>query len=428
MSSSARHPVRFYYGFVVVGVVFTTLLLAAGVRGAPSLLLEPLEQSFGWTRTQTSLAAAVGIFLYGLVGPFAAALMQTVGVRPVVTIAICTIALAIGSSVFMTEYWQLILTWGVLSGIGCGCVTMALGATVVNRWFVSRRGLMMGLVSASTATGALLFIPTLAQLLQAHGWKPAVLAIAGCALGLAPIAYGLLREHPADLKLLPYGATAPAQPVPPPERPFHSAVRVLWRATRQRDFWLLFGTFFVCGATTNGLLGTHMIALCGDYGIPEVRAAKLLAAMGIFDLIGTTASGWLTDRYDPRKLLFMYYGLRGLSLVWLSQSDFSLYGLSAFSVFYGLDWVATVPPTARLTNETFGDASAPVVFAWIFTGHQIGAATAAMVAGSLRTLQGNYSQALIIAGITGLVAAVLALCIGSRTEPKLAPALPTVPR
>jgi MFS family permease len=416
MSTTHTRPFGAKYAFVVVGVIFVALLVGAGLRAAPGVLLQPLERAFGWTRTQTSLSAAVGIFLYGLVGPFAAALMQRFGVRRVLVSALLLMAAATGSSALMTQHWHMVLTWGVASGLASGCVTVVLGATIVNRWFDKHRGLVMGLLTASTATGSLIFIPGLAMLAESHGWQPVVLTIAACALAIVPLALWLLPEHPIDIGLPPYGASELKAPPPPPAQPFAAALSVLWRAARHRDFWLLFGTFFICGATTNGLVGTHLIALCGDNGIPEVRAASLLAMMGVFDLVGTTLSGWLTDRYDARKLLFVYYGLRGLSLIWLPHSDFTLYSLSIFSVFYGLDWIATVPPTLRLTNEAFGDAEAPMVFGWVVAGHQVGAATAAMVAGSLRTLQGDYVWAFGIAGSAGVFAALLALFIGARAR------------
>lgn len=402
------------YAFVVGAVIFLALLVAAGLRGAPAVLLQPLERAFGWSRADTSLAAAVGLLLYGMMGPFAAALMQRFGVRRVLLSALLIMSLSTAASLLMREHWQLVLTWGVLSGVGSGCVTVVLGATIVNRWFTRQRGLMMGLLTASTATGTLLFIPLLARLAALSGWQAVVAAVSGACLLVIPLAALLLPESPAELGLAPYGSDerhvqAPASA--PLRNPFASAVDVLAGALGRRDFWLLFATFFICGATTNGLVGTHLIALCGDNGIPEVSAAGMLATMGIFDLIGTTLSGWLTDRYDARKLLFVYYGLRGLSLIWLPHSDFSLYSLSLFSVFYGLDWIATVPPTLRLTNAAFGDAQGPVVFAWVVAGHQVGAATAAMTAGALRSSQGNYIQAFTAAGITGLFAALIALTI-----------------
>ena len=411
MTIPRTRPLGQNYVFVVAGVVFLALLAAAGVRSAPGVLILPLGKAFGWSRDSISLAAAVGIFLYGMVGPFAAALMQAIGIRRTLIGALSLMAVSIAASGWMSQPWQLLLSWGVFSGMGSGCVAMVLGATVVNRWFVKHRGLMIGLLTASTATGTLAFLPALAAIAEHGGWRPVVWTVAaGCAL-LVPLVWWLLPERPSDIGLRPYGATEDAMVEPVRHSLLSIAFGALTRAMRQRTFWFLFATFFICGFTTNGLIGTHFIALCGDHGIPEVRAAGVLAMMGAFDLIGTTLSGWLTDRYDPRKLLFVYYALRGLSLMWLPYSDFSLYSLSLFGIFYGLDWIATVPPTLRLASEAFGDRDAPVVFGWIAAGHQIGAASAALLAGSMRTHGGSYLQPFVIAGASGLVAAVLALVI-----------------
>lgn len=412
MSPSGRRPFGAKYVFVVVAVIFLCLLVAAGLRGTPGVLMLPLERAFGWSRSEVSLSAAIGILLYGLVGPFAAAVMQRFGVRNTLLVALFVMASAAGLSSFMTSYWQLIATWGVLSGLGSGCVTVVLGATIVNRWFVSHRGVVMGLLTASTATGTLLFMPALAALAAAGGFRPVVLTVAAACLVLIPITAWLLPERPSDIGLLPYGAVAEPPPVNAAGNPLRRALDALLGATQQRDFWLLFATFFVCGATTNGLVGTHLIAMCGDNGVPEIEAAGLLAMMGVFDLVGTTLSGWLTDRYDPRKLLFVYYVLRGVSLIWLPYSDFTLYNLSIFSVFYGLGWIATVPPTLRLTNSAFGDEKGPMIFGWVVAGHQLGAASATMFAGAMRTSQGNYIQAFASAGLAGVLAGVLALLIG----------------
>ncbi len=419
-AAAAAVPGRFglgqKYAFVVAGVVFLALLISAGVRGAPGVLILPLEKSFGWNRDIISLSAAIGIFLYGMVGPFAAALMESVGIRRTMIGALALMSAATAASSLMSEPWHLILTWGVLSGLGTGCVAIVLGATVVNRWFRSNRGLVMGLLTASTATGNLIFMPILAALAQNGGWRPVVWTIAICCAALIPLVLFLLPERPSRLGLVPYGADRDYQD-PPPLQAKDIASRTLGtliRAMQHRAFWLLFATFFICGFTTNGLVGTHLIALCGDMGIPEVKAAGLLALMGFFDLFGTTASGWLTDRFDSRKLLFVYYGLRGLSLVYLPYSDFSVYSLTLFGVFYGLDWIATVPPTLRLASEAFGDRDAPIVFGWIAAGHQIGAASASFLGGYLRTTQGNYVDAFVIAGLTGLLAALLSLMIAGR--------------
>jgi predicted MFS family arabinose efflux permease len=313
----------------------------------------------------------------------------------------------------------------VLSGAGTGCVAVVMGATVVGRWFSTHRGLMMGLLTASTATGTLIFLPGLAAIAEYAGWRAVVLTIAAVCAALIPLALWLLPERPSDIGLRRYGAGAdePAEAGAPAGNLFALTLGTLRRATGSGTFWLLFATFFVCGFTTNGLIGTHFIALCGDHGIPEVRAAGLLAMMGIFDLVGTTASGWLTDRFDPRKLLFVYYGLRGLSLIYLPYSDFSLYSLSLFGVFYGLDWIATVPPTLRLATDAFGERDAPVVFGWVVAGHQVGAAAAAFMAGVLRVQLGSYLTPFVIAGATGVVAAFLALRIGRGRDRGALPAL-----
>ncbi|KDB59726.1 transporter, major facilitator family protein [Bordetella bronchiseptica B18-5 (C3)] len=407
------------YAFVVVAVIFFSLLVSAGLRSTPSVLIVPLEQAFGWSRSTISLAAAIGIFLYGLAGPFAAAAMEHFGLRRVLIGALLLMAASSAASAFMTESWHLLLTWGVFSGIGSGAVAVVLGATIVNRWFTTRRGLMMGLLTASTATGNLLFLPVLAALAASGDWTRVVWAVAAGAALMAPLAWWLVPDRPADVGLRSYGS-APDTPEPsvaPRTGLLAATFGALRRAARTRTFWYLFATFFVCGFTTNGLVGTHLIALCGDHGIAEVQAAGLLALMGIFDLVGTTASGWLTDRYDPRRLLFVYYSLRGLSLMYLPYSDFSFYSLSLFAIFFGLDWIATVPPTLRLTTEAFGDHDAPIVFGWIVAGHQLGAASAAWMGGVVRETTGSYLMAFVLAGSTGLIAAVIALMINRKPRP-----------
>ncbi|RSF09333.1 MFS transporter [Achromobacter aegrifaciens] len=419
--SIAHPPVPFRragqkYAFVVVAVIFLSLLVSAGLRSSPSVLLVPLEETFGWSRSTISLAAAVGIFLYGMVGPFAAAAMERFGLRRVLIGALMLMAASSAASAFMTQSWHLLLTWGVFSGLGSGAVAVVLGATVVNRWFTKHRGVMMGLLTASSAPGTLVFLPVLAALASSGDWTRGGWPGAAAAAARVPLAWWLVPDRPASVGLAPFGSDPHAPPAPAAPRTGMLAATfgALARASRTRTFWFLFATFFVCGFTTNGLVGTHLIALCGDHGMPEVQAAGLLALMGIFDLIGTTASGWLTDRYDPRKLLFVYYGLRGLSLIYLPYSDFSFYSLSIFAIFFGLDWIATVPPTLRLTTEAFGERDASIVFGWIVAGHQLGAASAAWMAGAVREAQGSYLMAFVISGMTGLIAAVIALMIGRK--------------
>ena len=402
------------YAFVVVAVIFVALLAAAGLRSAPSVMMVPLEESFGWGRDIISLAAAIGIFLYGLAGPFAAALMERVGLRRTLLAALALMSGSTFLSLFMTAPWQLVATWGVLSGVGSGAVATVLGAMIVNRWFKTNRGLVMGLMSASSATGMLIFLPVLAALAQSGGWRPVVIAVAVAIALLIPLVWLLVPERPSSVGLVRYGAepddVPPVSPAAQGNFIAHT-LGTLRRAARTRVFWYLFATFFICGFTTNGLVGTHLIAFCGDMGIAEVQAASLLAVMGVFDLIGTTLSGWLTDRFDPRKLLGVYYAVRGLSLIYLPYSNFSVASLTIFAVLYGLDWIATVPPTLRLSNEAFGDRSGPLVFGWIVAGHQVGAAAAAFFGGTMREMQGNYELAFVIAGMTGIVAACISLLI-----------------
>ncbi len=419
-----RGFLNFHHAIPVVGVVFLALLAAAGVRSTPAVLMVPWGNAFGWSRGVISFAAATGIFLFGFTGPFAAAAMQRFGVRRTVLFALGLMSASALCSLAMTQPWQLILSWGLVSGIGSGCVAGVLSATIVNRWFVTNRGLVMGVLAASTSTGTLIFFPAFSAIEEWGGWKPVVMTVALGLTVLIPLVYFFLPEWPGDVGAVPFGAGADHPvPVPSRESPLTMAFGGLRDGLKNRDFWLLAGTFFVCGFTTNGLVGTHMIALCGDHGMDAVAAGSLLAMMGFCDLIGTTASGWLTDRVDPRKLLFAYYGLRGLSLIYLPFADFTFRGLSLFAVFYGLDWIATVPPTLALANKVFGQNRAPVIFGWIFASHQVGAASAAFLAGLSRSANGSYLQAFVVAGFVGIAAAFMALLIGRQSpSPMPAPA------
>ena len=407
---------RIHPAFVVAGAVFVVLLCAAAVRATPSILIVPLEREFGWSRALLSSAVSVNLVLYGLVGPFAAALMERFGIRRTVLASLALIATGVVLTSQMRASWQLVLAWGILVGLGTGTTAMVLGATVVSRWFVSRRGAVMGVLTASTATGQMLFLPLEAHVVEQHGWRAVAVLVACVVALLLPLVALLVRDRPSDVGALPYGAT-PDMPALAPSRqnPLANALRVLRDGSRNPDFWLLAGSFFVCGATTNGLVGTHLVPACMDHGIPEMRAAGLLAVMGIFDLIGTTASGWLSDRFDSRKLLFWYYGLRGLSLLWLPHAfDAEVLGLPVFAIFYGLDWIATVPPTVRLTTEAMGVRDAPIAFGWIVASHQIGAGVGALGAGVIRSTLTTYTPAWVTAGAICLVAAVVVLRIGRR--------------
>jgi sugar phosphate permease len=423
--SDQRPRSRLHYSWIVAAITFLTLLAAAGIRATPGVLIVPLEAEFGWTRASISLAVSVNLILYGFLGPFSAALVDRLGARITMLTAMATLAVGVSLTSLMTSQWQLVLLWDVVVGSGSGMMALALAATIVNRWFSQHRGLVMGVLTASTATGQLVFLPFLAAIVTNFGWRPAVLTIAGVGLLTLPLIAFFMRDRPADLGLTPLGDAAGTPPIPASKgNPFTAAFEALGEGARSRDFWLLALSFFICGLSTNGLIGTHLIPACIDHGIPEVMAASLLAVMGVFDFIGTTASGWLSDRWNNRYLLCWYYGLRGISLLFLPIAlDSSFIGLGAFAVFYGLDWIATVPPTVRLAADIFGKEKVGMIFGWIVASHQVGAAVAAFGAGAIRTYLGDYFDAFMIAGGACVVAAVLVLRIGRNVRSDRIPAV-----
>jgi predicted MFS family arabinose efflux permease len=418
---------RIHYAWIAAAVTFLTLLCAAAFRSTPSVLMVPLQHEFGWNRAAISVAVSINLVLFGLSGPFAAALMQRFGIKQVMVVALLLVAGGVGLTTLMHATWQLDLLWGVVVGIATGAMASVLAATVANRWFVKGRGLVMGLLSASTATGQIGFLPFLAFLTSVSGWRAAALAVAAVALLLVPIVAVVMRNRPEDVDLRPYGASVADTPPPPRGNPIRVSLNGLRLGTRSGSFWLLAGSFFVCGASTNGLIGTHLIPAAMDHGISEVTAASLLALVGFFDIIGTIFSGWLTDRWNSRGLLCWYYALRGLSLFVLPFALRSLgVSLIIFIVFYGLDWVATVPPTAALAVQIFGPETGSVVYGWIFAAHQFGAAFAAYGAGAIRTWMGDYLTAVVIAGVLCLIAAALVISIPSakgREQPVTAPSV-----
>jgi MFS family permease len=413
---------RLHPAWIAAAVAFVLAICAAGVRSTPTMLIRPLENEFHWTAATISLAIGINIALFGLMGPFAAALFERFGMRRTLCAALLVLSAAWTASAFVSEPWQLTVLWGVLVGLGTGSIGLVLGATIVNRWFESNRGTVMGILTAANATGQLIFLPLFGYLVTWSGWRSVTFTIAGVCAALIPLVIFGLRERPADLGVPPYGGTVIVPFARSTVNPFRSALGALREGMRSRDFWLLAGSFFICGASTNGLIGTHLVPACGDHGIPEVRAAGLLAAMGVFDLIGTTASGWLSDRFNSRYLLFIYYGLRGLSLMFLPQAfGIASFGLPAFAVFYGLDWIATVPPTLKLATDAFGREKAAIVFGWISASHQLGAGAIAYLAGAIRTATSSYDTAFLISGGLCIVAALMVLFIGVRFEPRSAP-------
>jgi predicted MFS family arabinose efflux permease len=409
---------RVHPAWIVAAVAFLALVGAAGFRAAPSVLMLPLEEEFGWTRTQLSLAVTVNLLLYGLMAPFAAALMARFGLRKVTSVALVLVASGAGLSIFATEPWMLVLTWGVLIGVGTGSMALVFAATVVDNWFVKSRGLVVGILTAGSATGQLVFLPFIALLVQNQGWRQASLLVAAGALAVVPLVLIFLRNHPVELGLTPYGAPADYAYEPRPRgNAVKAALSTLARASRVRTFWALVAGFAICGATTNGLIGTHFIPSAADHGMVETTAAGLLAVVGIFDIIGTVASGWLTDRVNPRILLAGYYAFRGVGLLVLPflLSATVQPPIIIFVVIYGLDWVATVPPTVALCREIFGK-DGPIVFGWVFASHQVGAAVAATAAGVIRDQTGQYTAAWFGAAGLCMVAAVVSATITRRKQ------------
>lgn len=408
---------KVFYGWIVVAVTFVTLLVSAGIRSMPSILMLPFEKEFGWDRGGISGVISVGIFLYGLVGPFAAALLVKFGIRRMMLISLSVLAVSLSITPWMTHLWQFQVLWGLVAGLGTGMMANVLGVTVATQWFVERRGLVVGMLTASAATGQLVFLPLMAKIMVDFGWRMSIFSIVAVTALLFVVVAIWMRNHPYDVGAAAYGTEEVVEPAEFKGSIFLTPILTLRSAIRNKTFWLLAGTFFFCGFSTNGLIGTHLIPACGDYGIPEVMAAGLLALMGLFDLVGTTLSGWLSDRFDNRWLLFWYYGLRGLSLIFLPYAlESNDYTLLIFSIFYGLDWIATVPPTAKLAAQEFGKEKAGMIFGWVVVSHQIGASVAAYGAGLMREWMGTYAISFISAGLICLLASLMAIRIAKTRQ------------
>lgn len=404
---STKTESRIHRAWWIALITFFTLLAAAAFRSTTGVMLEPLEAEFGWSRSVTSGAVSLNLLFYGLTAPFAATLIERFSMQRVVAMALTLLALGSALTTQIGSPWQLYVLWGAFVGFGAGCLALVFGNAVANRWFAHHRGLVTGVFSAAYATGSLIFLPLFGWMIDNEGWRSVSLIIGFLAAAIVPFVLLFLRNHPRDVDLLPYGATSEPEMGPAAPATAFGAIKVLIDALRHPAFWVLAGTFFVCGWSTNGLIGTHFIPAAHDHGMATTTATSLLATVGIFDLIGTIASGWLTDRINSMYLLVAYYGLRGLALLTVPTvlGPHVKPPLLFFIVFYGLDWIATVPPTVQLCREYFGLARSGVVYGWVFASHMIGAAIAATFAGWIRDSHGSYTIAWYTASILCLVAA-----------------------
>ncbi len=398
------------YAWVVVGITALVLLVTAGARSAPGAWLIEMERDTGWSRGALSFATSLGLILFGLGGPISGLLMAKFGVRTITALSIVLTALAMWLSSYVQSQLELNLFFGLLSGIGTGLVASVLGATIANRWFLEQRGLVTGIFGASTSAGQLVFYPLLTTLAVSVGWRSSALILAAIVIAvLVPVLF-LMRGDPSEVGQRPVGATSDT-PMTPPK----ADLGIMSKALRHQDFWLLAITFYICGATSNGLIGQHLIPHAVDHGMAQPVAAGVVALLGAFNFVGTIASGWLTDRYDPRKLLLCYYGFRGISLLFLPYMH-DIVGLSVFAVLFGLDYIATVPPTVMLVAKTFGRHNVGIVYGWVFAAHQMGAAMAAWIGGVARDNFGDYALAFIVAGIIAIIGGFLALGIRQETQ------------
>jgi len=406
---------KLHYAWVIVAVSFAATIMVAGVRATPTVLIVPFEHEFHWSLATISFAISLNLLLYGAVGPFAAAVMDRFGARRTMTLALAVTAAAVALTPAMGTAWQMIALWGVVVGLSTGFLGAYLSAFIAARWFATREGLVVGILTAGFAAGQLVFLPTMAALATNAGWRFASLVLVAAVVALLPVIAILMRDRPEELGLSRYGETNRLRPAATTaENPVTMAFRALAAGARSRDFWLIAGGYFACGATTNGLIGTHLIPACIDHGLSEVAGAGLLAATGIFALVGGTISGWLSDRCDNRILLCCYYGFRGLALLYLPFAlDMSFYGLTLFSMVYGLDWIAAAPPTVRLLTGVVGSQRIGIMVAWVTVIHQIGGASVAYFAGVLRNAFGTYFEAFMFSGMLLIAVAVMVLFIGT---------------
>ncbi len=407
---------KIHYAWIILIVTFLSVIIAAVTNTMSGVMMIPFEKEFGWSRASISGAFAICITLVGFSGPFIAGLYQKFSVRKVLLLGMGTLLTAILLTTIMSQIWHLFIIWGIIIGLSAGAFLTVLNVYVATTWFEKKRGLALGLLTSSSAAGQLVFLPLMAYIVENYSWRNAVLTIFSFGVFIYVLLWIFMKNDPADVGVLPLGAEKSNKKQANNINPVKAAFDGLKLGAKSKVFWLLAGSFFVCGFSASGLIGTHFISLCIDYGYKEVTAASILAFMGIFNIIGTTLSGYISDRFDNRWLLFWYYGLRGLSLLILpfALSTNSIIYLSAFAIFYGMDWIATVPPTIKLATDHFGKEKVGVIYGWIYTAHQLGAGAAAYGGGLVYSWLNAYQSIFIAAGVFCLVATLFILNIKKR--------------
>lgn len=408
---------KLHYSWVILCLIFFSIIVAGIIRSSAGVFVIPFENDFDWNRSTITFAFGLSLLMYGLLGPFMGALVQIIGLKKMILLSMGTLMTGLFFSLFMTETWHLVLLWGILIGGGSSLFLTVLSPIIANRWFVKRRGLAVGVLTASTATGQLLLLPVVAYIVEKSNWRVSLSLILMLSILTIILITFFMKESPKSIGISPYGGaavhSAELENNQMDRNPFRLAISVLFDAFSYKEFWLLAGSFFVCGLSTSGLIGTHFVSYCIGFGFAAVTAASMLSFMGIFDLVGTTLSGWLSDRFDNRWLLFWYYTLRGISLVFLPialfEGSFTL--LIIFAIFYGLDWIATVPPTINIARNVFGLEKSVIIYGWIFAAHQIGAAVAAFGGGVIFERYYSYTSAFVGAGILCLFASLCVIVI-----------------
>ncbi|WP_394236157.1 MFS transporter [Niallia oryzisoli] len=414
---------RLHYSWFILAITFFSIIVAGIVVSSSGIFIDPFEKEFGWDRSVIALAFAISMFLYGISGPFMAALLNVMGLKKMMIASMATLLTGVILIFIMNQTWQMIIIWGLIIGLGSSLFLTVLSPYVANHWFEKRRGLAVGILTASTATGQLILLPVLAAIIDHYSWRIAIGLIMILSFIMLTIIFLFMKNTPKDIGILPYGLEEEIQESNEgqKENPIVIAFNGLFEAVKAKEFWLLSGSFFICGLSTNGLIGTHFVSYCISFGVPLVTAASFLSLMGVFNLVGTTLSGWLSDRFDNRWLLFWYYGLRGASLVFLpfALTKGSLTMLVIFTVFYGLDWIATVPPTINISRQIFGINKSGIVYGWIFASHQVGAAVAAYGGGLIYKFFNTYTWAFFLAGVFCLLASLFVIIIKKQQASQL---------